>query len=309
MNDDYEISKITIDGATYNYDDDTTEYEYRASLVPTAAVIPETLDHPTMLDTTIDGYKVLNLTAELDQFDDQINARLEEDAQKLAEELIVQGIKVNASGNTELARDEELKRLFRLRFRNQMLWRIRNKQQARDCTLFLYDVTLPKGSAPGTYKIEKITHVMNLKKIEWEPEVTESAEKTVKEIMDDPYDALQKSKMTIIGKPHTPHTTPIDVLDAHPELKKEALSKLIDPEGGIQPIWNVTYGNFKSIAVTQETESGLRIKGIGQLGRSDIPGPVYKPLHEWDAEIVHSAIAEWHEWYGLVDKIKAIVMR
>lgn len=57
---DYERTKLTIGGETFYYDDETDEAEYRASLVPTAAVIPETLDHPEMLDMT--HYQVWGIT-------------------------------------------------------------------------------------------------------------------------------------------------------------------------------------------------------------------------------------------------------
>ena len=144
--------------------------------------------------------------------------------------------------------------------------------------LFLWEVTIPKGSKPGLYKFEDTKSVLEFEDYKpiWKRIVTSTEEKTLQEIVDDPGKALKKARIigrtvtglcNYFGKETGKTLNPLDILDAQSEMKKRAIALLVDREGGIQPIWNIEDGNFRSIAVTEETDAGLRIKGIGQIIR------------------------------------------
>lgn len=272
---DYERTKLEIGGETFFYDDETDADEYRASLVPTAAVIPETLYHPEMLDMTHPEYKFLNLRASLDQYDDQIEARFQENAQELAQELIAQGVKVNANGDASLAADEETKRVFRLRMQNHIFWRIRTKQEEyqrrNDCILSLFEINLTKAEAKNLYQVWGITYgtvpqgdgVTVYRRIE----DSVKAEKTIDEILDDPDLILQYA--AIRGRTHIPVKTlkPFEILDAQPEKKERAILLLVNREGGVQPIYRSKGEGYEILAIAEKTEKGVRLSGIIQIER------------------------------------------
>lgn len=272
---DYERTKLTIGGETFFYDDEAEEDEYRASLVPTAAVIPETLARPEMLDMTHPGYKVLNLRASLDQYDDQIAGRLDEDASKLAQELIAQGVKVDVSGDKTLATDEEAKRLVRLRIQDKIFWRIRTRQKEHrrrnDCILSLFEINLTKAEAKNLYQVWGITYG-NVPKGEFKTtyqriEDSIKAEKTIGEILDDP-DLIYKYA-AIYGREYIPvgSKKPLDILDEQPEMKKRAILLLVNREGGVQPIYRSKGEGYDVLSIVEATAKGVRLSGIIQIER------------------------------------------
>lgn len=264
--------KITLDGAEAVYSDDWNEDTYRASIVTAHSIRPAGDGLPTALDLTKPGYKCLNITASLDQFDDKIEADRATNAVELAAALVANGIEAVASGNVSknAAINDEIRAIIRRRIQTPLISRInRIRREARfkdACFLFLYDVTLPKGEKPGTYRIEETENRLNFTdgKPVWIPTVTSAEEKTTDELLDDPILFLKKSK--VIGKRLTA-AAPFDAINADPALKKRALSLLTDAEGGLQPIWSIEHGNLKSLAISEETDAGLHIKGIGQVIR------------------------------------------
>ena len=273
--------KITLDGAEAVYSDDWDEGTYRASIVTAHSIRPAGDGLPTALDLTKPGYKCLNMTASLDQFDEKIEADRATNAVELAAALVANGIQAEVSGNIPgAAISDEIKEAFRRRYQRPLISRInRIRREARfkdACFLFLYEATLPKGEKPGTYRIEETENRLTFtdRKPTWIPTVTSAEEKTTEELLDDPFLFLKKSK--VIGKRLTA-AAPFDTIDADPALKKRALSLLTDAEGGLQPIWRIEHGNLKSLAATEETDAGLHIKGIGQVIRITGFKQVFQP--------------------------------
>lgn len=273
---DYERTKLEIGGETFFYDDETDADEYRASLIPTAAVIPETLDHPEMLDMTHLKYRVGNLRASLDQYDDQIEARFQENAHELAQELIAQGIKAYASGDKALTTDEETKRMFRLRMQNQIFWRISRKQREHqrrnDCILSLFEINLTKAEDKNLYQVWGITYGNvpqgNGVTVYQRIEDSVKAEKRIDVILDDP-DLILKYA-AIYGREYIPvgSKKPLEILDAQPEMKKRAILLIVNREGGAQPIYRSKGEGYDILSIVETTAKGVRLSGIIQNDRA-----------------------------------------
>lgn len=278
-------AKVTLDGSDALYIDygiDRESDTYRAEIVTTSSIVTYTDGTPARIDVTAQGHRQISISAHLGQYDDEIKARLDKtntgdtdqertlESIALATELVEQGVKTDVAvfgAVTRGAITDQIRSLIRHRVKMIIARRIDLiRSEIPKNYLFIWKITIPKGSKPGLYKFDETESTFDPKQLKWITTVISTEEKTVKEIVDDPEKALCRSR--IIGRTAVNRTLkPLEILDAQPEMKKRAILLLVNLEGGVQPIWRIEDGNFRSIAVTEETEAGLRIKGIGQIVR------------------------------------------